>query len=54
MLAQSDLRRKLGDIEAPTLVLHRADDALVSIASVRALAEAIPERGSSSSRGATT
>jgi pimeloyl-ACP methyl ester carboxylesterase len=42
MLAQSDLRRELGDIEAPTLVLHRADDTLVPIASGRALAEAIP------------
>jgi class 3 adenylate cyclase len=42
MLGDSDLRPYLGKISAPTLVLHRAEDELVPVASGRKLAESIP------------
>jgi class 3 adenylate cyclase len=42
MLAESDLRAQLGNIRAPTLVLHRRDDTLVPVEAERRLAESIP------------
>jgi class 3 adenylate cyclase len=42
MLVESDLRPRLGSIEAPTLVIHRAGDRLVPVEAGRRLAEAIP------------
>ena len=42
MLAESDLRPRLTEIRAPTLVLHRSGDTLVPVDAGRRLAEGIP------------